>query len=357
MNTKGQSPSLDTIAALCAAEYGLAGRISRLGGENDNYQIVTPDGESYALKLVGDTYTSETLALEHFTVEQVYASRIGVDLPRTVVTRTGRLEARYQAEDGTRISAHLCEFLPGTPWYDAGEPDTAQLRDLGRVLAELTLALNKVDHPAAHRTHAWDLMAVSQHRGKISLVDDPEQRRILEWMFHFYTASALPHMLDLPNSMIHGDVNDENLLVQDGRITGLLDFGDCLYNPTINELAIALAYAMREMPDPLGAGAEVVAGYHSVRPLSNVELSVLYPLVCGRLCISVTMAVERRRIDPQHPDWFISEGRAWRLMERLYEIDPLEAEAQLTSGTEIALSSHHGGAVDKLLEKRHRLRG
>ena len=44
------------------------------------------------------------------------------------------------------------------------------------------------------------------------------------------------------------------------------------------------------------------------------------------------MAAERRRIDPQHPDWFISEGSAWRLMERLHDIDPLEADTQLAAG-------------------------
>ena len=69
----------------------------------------------------------------------------------------------------------------------------------------------------------------------------------------------------LPHSLIHGDANDENVLVDRGRVTGLIDFGDCLRNPTVCDLAIALTYALLELPDPLGAGAEIVGAYHEVR--------------------------------------------------------------------------------------------
>jgi hypothetical protein len=38
------------------------------------------------------------------------------------------------------------------------------------------------------------------------------------------------------------------------------------------------------------------------------------PLVCGRLAVTVSMAAERRQIDPSHPAWFISEQVAWDLL-------------------------------------------
>jgi len=41
------TPSIDQVAALCAEEYDLTGNISRLVGENDNYQIVTPDNRRH----------------------------------------------------------------------------------------------------------------------------------------------------------------------------------------------------------------------------------------------------------------------------------------------------------------------
>ena len=79
---------------------------------------------------------------------------------------------------------------------------------------------------------------------------------------------------------------------------------------------------MLDRPDPLAAGAEIVAGYHDVRPLDARELHALFPLICGRLAASVTIAAERRRIDPDHPNWFVTEERAWRLVAALAAIDP-----------------------------------
>ena len=79
---------------------------------------------------------------------------------------------------------------------------------------------------------------------------------------------------------------------------GLLDFGDCLRAPTVCELAIALAYGMLDLEDPLERGADLVAGYHEEHPLSIPEAEVLFPLVCGRLASTVAVAAARRQIDP-----------------------------------------------------------
>jgi 4-aminobutyrate aminotransferase-like enzyme/Ser/Thr protein kinase RdoA (MazF antagonist) len=354
MNAKAQAPAADWIAALCAAEYDLTGQISRVGGENDNYLIVTPDGGRFVLKLAGHDFSSEMLELESQAIEHVYASSIEIDLPRPVATRAGSKEATQRTAEGKLVRVRLVEFVAGTPWYQAGVAGPEQLLDLGSVLGALDLALAEFDHPAAHRTHQWDLATAAKHRGKVALVPDPERRRILEGMFHLYAACAVPRLPSLPHSYIHGDANDENVLIQDERVSGLLDFGDSLFNPTICELAISLAYAMLDQPDPLGAGAEIVTGYHAVRPISEEEFAVLYPLICGRLCTTVTIAAERRQIDPDHPNWFITEAKAWRLLERFSAFDPLAAEARLASGISIDVEQDPGAPIDELIEKRSR---
>ena len=48
----------------------------------------------------------------------------------------------------------------------------------------------------------------------------------------------------LPHSVIHNDANDYNVLIEDGRMSGLLDFGDLVHSATVCDLAIALAYTM-----------------------------------------------------------------------------------------------------------------
>jgi 4-aminobutyrate aminotransferase-like enzyme/Ser/Thr protein kinase RdoA (MazF antagonist) len=355
MKADSSTPTIDQVSALCASQYDLTGQISHLPGENDNFLIESTDGEKYALKLAGEDRSIALLELEHMAIEHLLNSGIDLQLARTIPTIHGDIIANYQTEAGRQLHARLLEFVPGTPWCQAAIPDSEQLNHLGRTLATLDLALAEIDLPEARRTHAWDLTKTDQHRSKVTLVDDPQRRRFLEWMLHFYTACALPGLSNLPHSLIHNDVNDENTLVQDGKVVGLLDFTDCIYNPTVCDLAIALAYAMLDQPDdPLDAGAQIVAGYHTVRPLSEDELAVLYPLVCGRLCTTASMAAKRRRIDPDHPTWYVTEERAWRLLEQLYPVDPVEAGNHLASGTGLDPFDDFGTPLEKLLEKRKR---
>ncbi len=286
-------------------------------------------------------------------MEHLLASGLDVDLPCIIPTNSGEIFATYQISPGTRLRGRLLEFVKGTPWGEVDFPQQQQLRELGKLLALVDAALSELDHPVSHRTHPWDLTTANQHRSKVALVSDHQRRRIAEWMFHLYAACAQPHLADLPHSLIHADANDENLMLRDGKVSGLLDFGDCIYNPTIVELAISLAYAMLDQAEPLAIGAEIVTGYHCIRPLQIEELAVLFPLICGRLTTTVSIAAERRQIDPQHPNWFVTEARAWSLLEHLYEIDPAEAGNQLATGTGLVPFPIRGYSVETLLQKRN----
>src|SRR5574341_375098 len=95
-----------------------------------------------------------------------------------------------------------------------------------------------------------------------------------------------------------------------------------VHTNTICELAIAAAYAMMDKADPLTAGAPVVAGYHQVLPLSEPELEVLFPLICIRLCLTVTNSAYQRVVEPNNDYLTISERPAWLLLEKLAEMSP-----------------------------------
>jgi 4-aminobutyrate aminotransferase-like enzyme/Ser/Thr protein kinase RdoA (MazF antagonist) len=342
------------VATLLAREYGLGGTIERATGENDNFHVVASDGRRFVLKFAADDQSSSYLDLERRLVERVEGALPGVALPRVVATKAGAYEAMCPAGDGSNLRARLLEHVSGTPWFEAGAADRALIRELGSLLGKLGAALEGFDHPAAHRIHRWDLASAGQHREKVTLVENYGRRRALEWFFHLYAAVVAPRLASLPHSVIQGDVNDENVLVHEGRICGLLDFGDSVYNPTVCELAIGLAYALLDQADPLGAGAEIVAACHAVRPLSKEELRVLFPLVCARLAITVSVAADRRRIDPLRASWFVTETRAWALLQRLARFDPAQAGARLASGTGLEVFPVPGSPPAALIEKRRK---
>ncbi len=66
----------------------------------------------------------------------------------------------------------------------------------------------------------------------------------------------------LRHGVIHGDANDHNVLVRQGRVAGLIDFGDLVHSAIVCDLAIALAYAMLGKARPMEVAATVVRAYH-----------------------------------------------------------------------------------------------
>ena len=364
----------DLSHALVAREYGIAGAAVPLGGEGSNFLIDADDGRRFVLKFAD---ADDRTALEHAAMAHLAAADLPFSLPRTVQARSGAAEVACELPDGSAGSARLLTYVRGTPWYERRAPATgAMRRELGRMLGSIDRALEGFRHPDAARTHPWDLTAVDRHRPTVRWIDTAERRRLAESMFHLWAACARLRFGELPRSVIHGDANDENVLLDGDRVAGLVDFGDALESPTVCELAIALAYAMLEpasseagpegpalqgpalhsVParDPVRRGAEVVAGYHEQRPLSPAELDVLFPLVCGRLAVTVSVAAERRRSDPDHPTWFITEDRAWRLIEVLAPIDPIDAAQQLAAGIDVRPAIETGPPPDAIIEARRR---
>jgi 4-aminobutyrate aminotransferase-like enzyme/Ser/Thr protein kinase RdoA (MazF antagonist) len=344
------SPSSDEIVALAREAYGLTVSVERLPGENLNFLLEGQDGRRFVLKLAGAELPGQVVDLEHRMIERLISAGIKLELPRIIPNQNGQIESPLHTEDGGSQRARLLSFVGGTPWNWAADPTPERLQDLGRTLARIDLVLGGMDHPAAHRTHTWDLANASQHRDKIVLIETHAERRLVEWGFHLYAAAAAPRLDDLPHVIIHGDANDENILVDGEKVVGLLDFADSLYNPVVCDLAVALAYALLDFPEPLEKGAEIVCGYDELRPLSLDELEVLFPLVCGRLSTTVAVAAERRKLDPNHPNWFVTEARAWTLLQHLAAVDPQEATRVLAAGTGHAGS--FGVNIGEMLRER-----
>ena len=82
--------------------------------------------------------------------------------------------------------------------------------------------------------------------------------------------------------------------------------------------------------DPLRIAQVIVEAYREVRSLSTAETQCLYPLICGRLAVSLCIANERKAIDPHNPNWFGGEGRTWLLLDRFRALGQPAFEAKMT---------------------------
>ena len=294
--------------------YGIAGSLSRLPGENINYLVTVDDGRRYVLKIVGDDMPPEVVEMEYAAMEHAVANGFRLKMPRIVKNRHNELNSGINIRNNRKFMALLYTFIDDELLSSMSDISMKLAKNVGQVIALFDLSMENFDHPAAHRSHPWNLAEAGQHELKIELIDEPDKRDLLTWAFRTWFSDAKPKLSALPQQFIHGDAHDDNILVDAGRVTGLLDFGDSGFNPTICELATCLPYLMMGRDNPLEIAASIVAGYHTTRPLSDAEFSVLTPLVCGRLAVTVSMAAEHRQIDPSHSEWFISEQGAWDLL-------------------------------------------
>jgi 4-aminobutyrate aminotransferase-like enzyme len=90
-----------------------------------------------------------------------------------------------------------------------------------------------------------------------------------------------------------------------------------------------MAYAALGQADPLAAAACVARGYHAVRPLTDDELAVLFPLMCLRLCVSVAVAGVQQTERPHDAYLGVSQRGIRETLPRLSAIHPRLAHYML----------------------------
>ncbi len=327
MDLPNAAVSAEHAAALARELYGLHATARALPGEYDaNFHLVAQDGAQYVLKVMHAGYRAELLDLQIAALDHLAARAPDLALPRVCPTRAGARVAEVTAGGQPRL-AWMLTYLPGTLLVDANPHTPELLASLGELLGRLDAALSDFAHPAAARELKWDLARAAWIRPYLERIADPGHRALAARFLELFEREALPRLPELRASVIHGDANDYNVLV-DGprswprRVAGLIDFGDMHYTQTVCEPAVAAAYALLGKPDPLAAAAQVVAGYHRANPLSEDEIALLFPLICARLAVSVTNSAIRKAELPDDPYVVVSEGPAWAALERLAEIHP-----------------------------------
>ena len=312
--------SIENSVLECLAEnHGISGSLERLSGENLNYFLSTPEGEHYVVKIVDDHIPSEVVKMEFEALEYANSAGFPLQLPRIIENIHGKKETGIKIHINSLNTLLLMSYIDGNQLEEMSDISDILLKNIGISLAQYNLAMLGFDHPAAHRNHRWNLAEAGQHRDKISLLEDPEKQALLAWGFDAWE-EVKSNLKSLPWQFIHGDMNRENILVRGDRVTGLVDFGDSCFNPVVCDLAICLAYIMMDRADPLGTAAIVTRAYHEIKPLNEAELSVLLPLVCGRLVTSNAISTSRRGIDPDNPNWFGGEDSAWDLLATLRDV-------------------------------------
>ena len=292
--------------------------LSRLPGENLNFRVEVPGETPRVLKLT--TNPDADVELEEAVLSHLH--KAGFVVPTSIPTLQDEPFVKTSIAEIPAV-ARLQVHIGGVSWGEA--VSTAELLfEIGAYLSQVHQSLVSFEHPGSIRTHLWDLAQANQHVDAIHLIDSPERRSMIETCFHMYRACGRSLLPKCPHGMLHGDANDENILVGDDQVLGILDLGDCQAGALVQDLAILLAYALQQ--DGVGVShlTSLLAGYQSIRPLEPREREALFPLAVARLATSICVAETRRIGAPDHETWYSHQESTWRTLDSLMERSPAE---------------------------------
>ena len=313
--------------------YGLEGTLHPLPGDRDqNFLLESPGGQKHVVKVSSLDEVQEIIEFETEMITRLSNDTNGL-IPSVIPAISGTSLVTHENKQGHHYRLRILEFLPGTLLAEVNPRSDALLMNLGERMAELGSVLGAYpDHPPPRINFEWALGRAGSIMEKSLSVLDSAQRTLIELTLKDFRDNER-EFLGLGSQIIHGDVNDHNVLVSlnkegQARISGIIDLGDAHSAPRVFDLAIAIAYGILGTADPLLAASEITRGYYANQPLLEIEIDVLMTLVCARLGQSVCIASLRRHHGDTDPYHLISEADAWNTLSLLAAIP-----RKISSGT------------------------
>lgn len=317
-NIKKISKILDTVFGIRPTE------VTPLNGyANINY-LVKSGGKKFVFK----QYTPDPGLAERLEAESEILDLLAHDIPNRfqlpVKTRSGKYLLSIEDELGKNLY-RLLTYVPGNLLADT--PHTKALfLSFGLLLGKMDKSLQNIRKLSLEAyKHSWDLLHIDQSKKYFDLIKDADDRKMVKHFHLKYHDMVLPYVPDLRKSIIHADANDLNVLTKNDAVTGIIDFGDMTYSLLINELAVALTYAMFGKTDPLSWAVPVIEGYSQMLSLEEREIDLLYYLIGARLCISISMAAKATKDNPNDPYLTVSKEPARQLLKQWVTINPIKA--------------------------------
>lgn len=327
--------SIEDATMLAQKLYGIRATASPLPSERDqNFLLRTQSDQRFILKIANAREDRALLDAQHRAMTRV--NERAALCQQVVPARDGLLLTAIQSPDGANHFVWMATYLDGVPLGHVRRHSPELMRDLGRAMGQLDAALEGFDHPAIHRDFHWDIAnGLGVIRQYELMISDSEMRRLVVRISDDFERTVAPLLAGFRRSAIHNDANDYNAIVGGGSdvytrnqtVTGVIDFGDMVHSYIIADLAIAIAYAILDKPDPLSSASHIVKGYHAEFPLCDEEIAALWEFVRMRLAMSVSIAAHQQQRQPDNDYLAISQQPIRNTLPRLAEIHPRFAEA------------------------------
>mmetsp|Transcript_14774 Transcript_14774/g.18146 ORF Transcript_14774/g.18146 Transcript_14774/m.18146 type:complete len:382 (-) Transcript_14774:56-1201(-) len=281
------------------------------------YNVPSPK----AIKLLDQYVTSRNNTNEYIYVTKDFPSINDECYPNII--KESKIKHKYNTH------VHCMTFVDGKLVNEVKNTNNNMrfYKHLGNILGQMSNSLKGFTHDASTYEHLWDLGQIDLIKPYFKCITDENKMKLTKHYWDMYNKYIRPNLNRLPKSIIHGDLNDCNLLCDADtlNITAVFDFGDVKYTNTIFDIAIALAYFMmnKNKEDALNCLFTIIKGYHAKFPLTKDEINVLFVAIMARLLQSTSRSAYKVALTPENKEYLeIHAKPGWKLMEIFYDTKP-----------------------------------
>ena len=292
--------------------------LTLLNSERDrNFLLILNKKKKYVLKISNTEESKSLLNLQDYVID-----RLGkrLSLKKYIPKKIHSSIKVYLDLKKRKCFVRILTYLDGK-MYASVKKNSYLEKSLGLLLGNLSKELQNLIQPSALRKFEWDPSNIRWISKDLKFFKGKNKAIIIKNLKE-HNQFVFKNIDNLRFSLTHGDANNYNLVVNKNHVSGLLDYGDMIYAPTINDLAISLSYALMNNDNIYESLKDIIISYHKIFNINFDEIFSLMTLVKARLTITVVMAEKQRKKFPNNKYLSISEKDAWKLLYKLDLINP-----------------------------------
>jgi hydroxylysine kinase len=308
--TTPRKTTLPEVVTLARDYFGIDVEAFMLHSEKDEtFSVRSPAGPGYILKIASADERHDVLRFQMDALAHLAQRSLAVPIPKPVTAQDGSNLLMLEIRGEMRF-VRMLTFLEGTLLHKVPR-SPLQVASLGNALATIGVGLADFRPEIPKQELIWDLCHAGALRKLLPYVADVRRKGVAH-VLDAFDDLAEDGMRDLPRQVIHNDFNPHNILVSPDETTtvcGVIDFGDLVHAPLVNDLAVALSYHVASGPR-LDDVTTMLSAFNAVRPLSAAELACLPTLLRMRLAMTILISEWRASLFPENSSYILRNHHA-----------------------------------------------
>ncbi|MBB3808059.1 phosphotransferase [Pseudochelatococcus contaminans] len=281
---------------------------------DQNLRLTAADGQRWVMKVANSAEDREVTDFQTAALCHVERTTPDLPVPRVQRSVSGKTEVLARLSDGRCSVVRVLSWMDGLPLVHA--PRSArQRRNLACCHARLGRAFAGFSHPGQEHYLQWDISNLDRVAPLLLYVEGDDIRAMVAGVLTDFRREAKPALPDLRRQVIYNDLNFHNVLVDPydpDRIAGIIDFGDIIAAPLVNDLAVAASYQFGSAGVRADV-AEFIAAYHRQLPLTGNEIRLLPLLIEARLAMTLLITGYRAIRYPENADYILRNNMPARV--------------------------------------------